>query len=59
MGRGAWPVTDFEMYDEPEILYLMLVEGDGEVKRRVQMVGPIDVSRWREAKPEWRCISLA
>jgi hypothetical protein len=46
----------------PVIIWVMLVEdleGAPEVKSRVSMYGPMDISSWRMAKPEWKCVTLA
>jgi hypothetical protein len=50
-------------YDtSPERLHLLLVESVpewGEVKRRVQLVQEVSISRWRKANPRWELVSLA
>ncbi|KAI9154915.1 hypothetical protein HJFPF1_07476 [Paramyrothecium foliicola] len=56
------PPSDREREPPPKILWLMLVEGlEGapEVRRRVQICGPISISTWRQAEPVWKCITMA
>lgn len=57
-----WPPTDSDMEAPSMIIWIMLVEGlegASEVKRRVQLYGPMDISTWRLAKPVWKCVTLA
>ncbi|KAI3325241.1 hypothetical protein HD806DRAFT_533834 [Xylariaceae sp. AK1471] len=52
---GFWPPSDSDSMGEPPIIiWIMLVEdleGASEVKRRVQLYGPMDISTWRLAEP--------
>lgn len=59
VARGYWIPSDSFRGHHPEILHLMLVQGNGEIKTKVQMVGPIDIANWRLANPVWKCVSLA
>lgn len=46
----------------PETLNLLLVEsveGWGEVRRRVQLVQPVELRNWRKAELRWEVVSLA
>ncbi|KAK4454878.1 heterokaryon incompatibility protein-domain-containing protein [Podospora aff. communis PSN243] len=57
-----WPPCDDDLGDEPMIIWVMLVEdleGAPGVKSRVSMHGPMDITTWRLAKPEWKCVTLA
>jgi hypothetical protein len=59
---GFWPPCDSELEAPPTIIWIMLVEGlEGatEVKKRVQLCGPMDISTWRLAEPVWKCVTLA
>ncbi|KAH8803392.1 heterokaryon incompatibility protein-domain-containing protein [Xylogone sp. PMI_703] len=57
-----WPPSDDDMGSPPTIIWIMLIEGfsgASEVKRRVQLCGPLDISTWRLAEPVWKCVTLA
>jgi hypothetical protein len=57
-----WLPTDSPREAPPTIIWIMLVESleaASEVKRRVQLCGPMDISTWRLAEPLWKCATLA
>ena len=59
VSRGFHEPSDFHPGDEPQLLNIVMIEGEGEVKEKVQCCGMWDITQWRRAKPTWKLISLA
>jgi hypothetical protein len=62
ISRGFYGPSDddtFDVADEPELLNIMLIEGDGEVKNKVRSLGTWKIDEWRVGNPVWELVTLA
>ncbi|KAH8756940.1 hypothetical protein BGZ57DRAFT_908966, partial [Hyaloscypha finlandica] len=50
---------DLDDNDEPELLNIMLTEGDSEVKNKVRSLGTWKIDEWRVGNPVWELVTLA
>ena len=41
------------------MVYLILIEGEGEIKQRVTLVKSVDLNDWKALKPKWGLVNLA
>jgi hypothetical protein len=60
ISRGFYVPTDSDSLDDrPELLNIMLIEGDGEVKDKVRSLDMWGIDTWKLGNPVWELVSLA